>query len=75
MKYSQPWTGDVWKFIYHLLTCYSDKINIVVYSHRNYRGVAELLLSEVFTVPAEELSLIESYTYESDFSEYKRLLF
>jgi hypothetical protein len=75
MKYSQPWTGDVWKFIYHLLTCYSDKIHIVTYSHRNYRGVARLTFSEVFTVPDEELSIIESYTYETDFGAYKNLLF
>ena len=75
MKYSEPWTGDVWKFIYHLLTRYSDKIDIVVYSHRNYRGVARLTFSEVFTVPAEELSIIESYTYETDFGAYKNLLF
>jgi hypothetical protein len=75
MKYSQPWTGDIWKFIYHLLTCYSDKIKIVTYSHRNYRGVARLTFSEVFTVPDEELSIIESYTYETDFGAYKNLLF
>ena len=75
MKYSQPWTGDVWKFVHHLLTCYSDKINIATYSHDNYRGVAKLSLNETFIVPVEELSRIESYTYETDFGEYKRLLF
>jgi hypothetical protein len=39
LKYGEEWTGDVWKFVYHLLLHYRDKISFSYFYNINYRGV------------------------------------
>ena len=74
LKYSSPWTGDVWKFMYYLLLNFKDKIKYTVFSHQNYRGVVKICLKEEFTVSESVLSTINSYDYDRDFENYKEIL-
>jgi Rps23 Pro-64 3,4-dihydroxylase Tpa1-like proline 4-hydroxylase len=75
LKYSSPWTGDVWKFIYYLLLNFKDKIEYTIFSHQNYRGVIKICLKENFTILESSLLTINSYDYDMDFEDYKKILF
>ena len=73
LKYREPWTGDVWKFLYYLLKSYSDKINFEFFVSQNYRGVAKLtlkdeilkdaILKNEIIISPDKLAEIEKYTY------------
>ena len=73
LKYGEEWTGDVWKFLYHLLKNYKDKIKLQYFHNINYRGVIMLQIKEKFTVDVsyEELN---NYNYFEDFNDYLVLL-
>jgi hypothetical protein len=73
LKYGEEWTGDVWKFIYHLLKNYKDKINLQYFHNINYRGMFMLQIKEQFNVDVsyEELN---SYDYFEHFNDYLVLL-
>ena len=84
LKYREPWTGDVWKFLYYLLKSYSDKINFEFFVSQNYRGVAkltlkdeilkdEILKNEIIISP-DKLAEIEKYTYKNNFQDYYNIL-
>ena len=70
LKYSSPWTGDVWKFVYYLLLNFKDKIDYRVFTHQNYRGVVKICLIEKFTVLETTLPIINSLDYDTDFEKY-----
>lgn len=74
LKYSSPWTGDVWKFVYYLLLNFKDKIDYRVFSHQNYRGVVKICLKENFTIPESTLPIINSLEYDTDFEKYKEII-
>jgi hypothetical protein len=74
LKYSSPWTGDVWKFMYYLLLNFKDKIDYRVFSHQNYRGVVKICLKENFTILESTLPTINSLDYDTDFKKYKEIL-
>jgi glycosyltransferase involved in cell wall biosynthesis len=73
LKYGEEWTGDVWKFLYHLLKNYKDKINLQYFHNINYRGMFMLQIKDKFTVDVsyEELN---SYDYFEHFNDYSGLL-
>ena len=75
VKYtSMPWTGDIWKLIYHILRYYKDNIKFSYYYHTNYRGVAVMQIIEPFEIPYSQINIINEYDYERDFKEYMKLL-
>ena len=75
LKYGEEWTGDVWKFIYHLLLNYSNKIYINYFHNMNYRGIVMIKLLEPFCVKLDwENQLEEEYSYFNDFNNYLELL-
>jgi len=74
LKYGEPWTGDVWKVIYHLLLFHSTDIDFTYYYHINYRGVAVLHVKNKFQVNEIDLSTINEYNYFKDFKNYINLL-
>ena len=75
VKYtSMPWTGDIWKLIYHILRYYKDNIKFSYYYHTNYRGVAVMQIIEPFEIPYSQINIINEYDYERDFKEYMKML-
>jgi len=75
VKYTTvPWTGDVWKVVYHILRYYKDNIKFNYYYHTNYRGVAVMEILEFFQLPYSDLKEINEYDYVIDFKKYIELL-
>lgn len=74
LKYGEPWTGDVWKIIYYLLTNFKDKITFNYYSNINYRGVAVIEINDFFQIYINELDTINSYEYFKDYNNYLNLI-
>ena len=75
VKYtSMPWTGDIWKIIYHILIHYKNSIVFKYYYHTNYRGIAVMEIMEKFEMPNSDIDIINNYKYELDFRKYMELL-
>ena len=73
LKYGEEWTGDVWKFIYHLLKNYKENIIFQYFHNINYRGVISIQIKETFTVIVSYDEL-NNYNYFKDFDNYLKLL-
>jgi len=73
LKTKEQWTGDVWKFIYHLIRFYNDKIRFFYCYNINYRGIIVIKLVEQFEVVVSEEEL-NSYNYFDHFNDYIKLL-
>jgi glycosyltransferase involved in cell wall biosynthesis len=69
-----PWTGDVWKVLFHVLTFYSEYITFEYYYNLNYRGIAVLQIKEKFNIPNTDIEQINSYDYKNDFLKYMDLI-
>lgn len=74
LKYGEEWTGDVWKFIYHLLLNFNDKICIKYFHNINYRGIVSIKIIESFHVSVSNYNDINNYNYFEDFNNYLILL-
>ena len=70
LKTLVPWTGDVWKILYHILSFYSQFIEFNYFYHPYYRGVAVLQIKENFQIPDSDLDIINNYNYYTDFIKY-----
>jgi hypothetical protein len=73
LKYGEEWTGDVWKFIYHLLKFYKDKIQLNYFHNINYRGIVILQIKEKFNVVVSYEDL-NNYNYFEHYNDYLLLL-
>jgi hypothetical protein len=73
LKYGEEWTGDVWKFIYHLLLLYNDKIKFTYFHNINYRGIICIQLVDTINIDIT-YDKINSYDYFENFNEYLDLL-
>jgi glycosyltransferase involved in cell wall biosynthesis len=73
LKYGEEWTGDVWKFIYHLLKNYNDNIKFSYFYNINYRGIILIQVLEQFNIIVSEDEL-NKYDYHENFNEYLQLL-
>jgi len=73
LKYGEEWTGDVWKFIYHLLKKYQDKISFCYFHNVLYRGILRLQIKEKFEVVVSYDEL-NNYNYFEHFNDYLLLL-
>lgn len=74
LKTMVPWTGDVWKTMYHILSVYSEYIDFQYFYNVNYRCVGVLQIKTPFRILDTELDAINNYTYETDFVKYINLL-
>ena len=74
LKYSSPWTGDVWKIVYYILLHQKENIKYEIYTHPNYRGVMKLEFINKFYIDPETIDIINNYNYKDDFTRYKNLL-
>lgn len=74
LKTMVPWTGDVWKPLYHILLFYSEHIEFKYYYHLYYRGVAVLKIKSPFQISDSEIEHINKYDYVNDFIKYTDLL-
>ena len=73
LKYDEEWTGDVWKFMYHLLKNYKDKITVRYFHNINYRGILRIQIKEKFEVIVS-YDQLNDYNYFEDFNDYLLLL-
>jgi glycosyltransferase involved in cell wall biosynthesis len=73
LKYGEEWTGDVWKFVYHLLKNYKDKITVRYFHNINYRGIVRIQIKEQFQVVVS-YDKLNDYNYFDDFNDYLLLL-
>ena len=74
LKTMVPWTGDVWKTMYHILSLYSDHIDFQYFYHPYYRGVAVLQIRSFFQISSDEFDVINNYNYDTDFGKYIELI-
>ena len=74
LKTFVPWTGDVWKTLYHILTLYSQHIDFQYFYHMNYRGVAVIQIKSFFQIESSDFDVINNYNYETDFKKYIELV-
>jgi glycosyltransferase involved in cell wall biosynthesis len=74
LKTSSPWTGDLWKFIYHILLNYKNYFDFEYFYNINYRGIACIQIKEIFNISLSDIDIINKYTYNVDFGEYLKLL-
>jgi len=74
LKYGEEWTGDVWKFIYHLLMNYKDKFTFKFFHNIDYRGILCLKIIQPFEVVVTNYDIINNYSYFEDFNNYLKLL-
>ena len=71
LKYGgSPWTGDVWKVVYHLLKNYKSYFEFEYYSNENYRGIGIFKIIKPFSMLESEIEIINSYHYAHDFNVY-----
>ena len=73
LKYLEPWTGDVWKVVYHLLLHFRSKFDFSYYTHANYRGVGMFRIKEMFQIPDHSIDIINGYQF-SNFHTYLNIL-
>jgi len=69
-----PWTGDVWKVLFHILSFYSECIKFNYFYNSNYRGVCVLQIKEKFSIPDSDIEKINNYDYVIDFVTYIELV-
>jgi hypothetical protein len=74
LKTMVPWTGDVWKVLFHILNLYRENIDFSYFYNLNYRGVAVLQIKQKFQIPEDELDSINAYNYATDFNAYMDLI-
>jgi glycosyltransferase involved in cell wall biosynthesis len=74
LKTLVPWTGDVWKLLFHILNHYSDSINFNYFYNANYRGVCVLQIKNKFQIKPEDIEIINNYDYINDFEKYMTLI-
>ena len=73
LKTMVPWTGDVWKVLYHILLFYRENIEFSHFYNLNYRGVAVLQIKQKFRIPDADIVSINAYNYTTDFKAYMDL--
>lgn len=73
LKYGEEWTGDVWKFIYHLIQNYKEQISFRYFHNIGYRGIIRIQIKEKFEVVVSDDQL-NSYNYFDNFNDYLLLL-
>jgi hypothetical protein len=69
LKYLEPWTGDVWKFVYYLFEFHKDDFVFGYYNHTNYRGVGMFKFKSKFSIDASSLEIINKYQF-NEFQKY-----
>jgi glycosyltransferase involved in cell wall biosynthesis len=74
LKYGEPWTGDVWKFIYYLLKHHEDNIILKIFNNINYRGICLIEIREHFDINEIFIDKIKKYDYFNNFSDYVNIL-
>ena len=79
LKYGEPWTGDVWKVIYHMLLMQRETkrnrwFTYKVYTHPSYRGVIAMKIKRPFVFSEGAIEKINAYTWSDHFSDYKQML-
>ena len=74
LKYGEPWTGDIWKFIYFILSNYEERIEFKVFHNYCYRGIAMIKLKEKFQINEVFINEIKNFDYFKEINNYLNLL-
>tara|TARA_B110000977_G_scaffold199821_1_gene288356 strand:- start:119 stop:823 length:705 start_codon:yes stop_codon:yes gene_type:complete len=78
LKYGEPWTGDVWKFIYFLFLHYNFDSTVYVFTN-NYRGIIHICnVEEITIIPNisknDIIKIINNYDFNTDYNKYLELI-
>jgi len=74
LKTLLPWTGDIWKFFYHILLNYREYFEFDFFYNVNFRGIAVIKLKDYFNIPSVEIDVINKYDYKTDVGNYLKIL-
>jgi glycosyltransferase involved in cell wall biosynthesis len=74
LKYTESWTGDVWKVIYFILQTYRNDIEYKCFFNENYRGVLMVKIKNYFQISKDSVDDINKYDYNIVFNSYLELL-
>jgi hypothetical protein len=73
LKYREPWTGDIWKFIYFLFLHYQFEFSIYNFTSE-YRGIIHIYnFKNDMCVDTDNIHVIETmntYDYNTDYGKY-----
>jgi len=69
-----PWTGEVWKVAYYILSKFKTCISFSIFHNINYRGIGCFKINDKFLIQETELELIQNYSYDNDFENYIKIL-
>jgi glycosyltransferase involved in cell wall biosynthesis len=77
LKYSEPWTGDIWKYVYHVIKHY--KFTYKIYNNKSNRGFIQFfninkeeeLYTDILSIDIRE---INNYDYNKDYSDFINIL-
>ena len=73
LKYKEPWTGDIWKFIYFLFLHYQFDFSVYNFTSE-YRGMIHIynfknkILGDIDK--SKMIELMNTYDYNRDYDEY-----
>jgi len=70
LKYGEPWTGDVWKVMFHILKNYSNDFDFFYFNNENYRGVGVLRIKNKFQILEDSIKEINLCDYYQHFTDY-----
>lgn len=73
LKYKEPWTGDVWKVVYHLIMNYDFEFEIF-HSNPNNRGIIQIKNFKQ-NVELLDIDTINKYNYNTHFDIFQNTLF
>jgi hypothetical protein len=70
LKYTSPWTGDVWKIVYYLFKFHREDFVFGYYNNENYRGVGMFKILHKFAIPESAITSINQYLDFQDYLKY-----
>ena len=74
LKYGEPWTGDVWKFIYFLFLYYQFDFSVYNFTS-GYRGMIHICnfknkIIDEFDNTKKIIETINTYDHNKDYDKY-----
>jgi hypothetical protein len=73
LKYTSPWTGDVWKVVYYILKNFNSHFIFAYYNNINYRGVGMFKIKSLFQIEESAIETINNYNH-LDFGDYLKCI-
>jgi hypothetical protein len=73
LKYGEPWTGDVWKFVYFIFQHYQFDFSVYNFTS-GYRGMIHIYNFQNETIrdinTTNMIETMNTYDYKNDYDKY-----